>query len=137
MKPEEKIEYIVRYSFKDLINVFNSEAKSQEELDANIDGRVSLVMGLMDKYHQIQVSKTDLPESGVDDKIATLLELTEEFIFPAYYSHEGKVMWKISNVYTKYRESTLVLCPLEDGILKALDLAIESIGKAKNEFYGE
>jgi hypothetical protein len=72
----------------------------------------------------------------IDLKINRLLELTDEFIFPAYYSHEGKPMWKISNVYTKYGGQTLVLCGVDEGIEKALDLAIEYISKAKFEFYG-
>ena len=68
-------------------------------------------------------------------KIEQLLRLSDEFIFPAYYSHTGKTMWKISNPYTKYGSETLVLCELESGIENALDLAIESIGKTRDEFY--
>lgn len=72
----------------------------------------------------------------IDLKINHLLELTDEFIFPAYYSHEGKPMWKIKNVYTNYAGETLVLCGVDEGIEKALDLAIEYISKAKFEFFG-
>lgn len=71
----------------------------------------------------------------IDKKINQLLELTDEFVFPAYYAHERKKMWKISNVYTGYESETLVLCSVEEGIEKALDLAILHIGNARNEFY--
>jgi len=71
----------------------------------------------------------------IDSKVNQLLSLTDEFIFPAYYSHEGKTMWKISNVYTKYGAETFVLCGVDEGIEKAIDLAIEHISKAKDKFY--
>lgn len=73
----------------------------------------------------------------VDIKAARLLELTDEFIFPAYYAHTNKTMWKIANVYTKYNACTLVLCGVDEGISKALDLAVDAIAKARKEFYGE
>ena len=72
----------------------------------------------------------------IDSKVNQLLSLSDEFIFPAYYSHTGKTMWKISNVYTNYGSHTLVLCGVDEGIEKAIDLAIESISKAKDKFYG-
>lgn len=71
---------------------------------------------------------------NIDNKISQLLSLSDEFIFPAYYSHTGKTMWKISNVYTKYNKETLVLCGVDDGIEMAIDLAIEHISKAKSVF---
>ena len=72
---------------------------------------------------------------NIDIKINKLLSLSDEFIFPAYYSHTSKTMWKISNPYTEYSEETLVLCGVDEGIEKALDLAIEQIEKARIEFY--
>jgi hypothetical protein len=72
----------------------------------------------------------------IDSKVNQLLSLSDEFIFPAYYSHTGKTMWKISNVYTKYGSETLVLCGVDEGIETAIDLAIEHISKAKDKFYG-
>jgi hypothetical protein len=72
----------------------------------------------------------------VDFKINQLLELTDEFIFPASYSHTGKLMWKISNVYTIYKSETLVLCCVDEGIELALDTAIIEIKKRRDEFYG-
>ena len=71
----------------------------------------------------------------IDEKIIELLLISDEFIFPASYSHTGVAMWKISNVYTRYHAETFVLCPITDGIEKALDLAIEQISKAKDIFY--
>jgi hypothetical protein len=72
----------------------------------------------------------------IDSKVNQLLSLSDEFIFPAYYSHTGKTMWKILNVYTKYGSETLVLCGVDEGIETAIDLAIEHISKAKDKFYG-
>ena len=72
----------------------------------------------------------------VDDKIKELLSLTDEFIFPASYSHEPCLMWKIENVYTKYSAETLVLCRLDEGILVALDLAIKHITEKRKKYYG-
>lgn len=72
----------------------------------------------------------------VDFKINQLLELTDEFIFPAPYSHTKKLMWKISNVHTKYKSETIVLCCVDEGIELALDTAIIEIKKRRDEFYG-
>lgn len=70
----------------------------------------------------------------IDKKISELLSLSDEFIFPAYYAHTGKTMWKISNVYTLYASETCVLCDFEEGIEKALDMAIEYIKRKKEDF---
>ena len=71
----------------------------------------------------------------IDNKIQELLQLSDEFIFPAYYTHTNKVMWKISNVYTNYAQETLVLSPVSEGIEKALDMAIAAIAEKKSKFY--
>jgi hypothetical protein len=71
----------------------------------------------------------------IDKKIANLLKLTDEFLFPAYYSHTGKDMWKIANAYTEYGSETLVLCGVDEGIELALDIAIAEIGKRKEAYY--
>ena len=73
--------------------------------------------------------------AAVDIKISELLKISDEFIFPASYSHTGKVMWKIENVYTKWGGETIVLCPVDEGIEKALDLAIEYLSKKREEYY--
>lgn len=74
-------------------------------------------------------------EVGIDEKIAYLLDLTTEFIFPEYYTHTKKMMWKILNEYTTYGQEKNVLCGVDEGIDKALDLAIEYITNKKDEFF--
>ena len=71
----------------------------------------------------------------VDEKILKLCEVTSNFLFIEYYSHEDCNMYKILNEYTNYREDKLVLCKVEDGIEKALDLAIKFIHERKDEFF--
>ena|SRR5690348_14219459 len=72
--------------------------------------------------------------AAVDVKIAELLQISDEFIFPAYYSHTGCVMWKIENVYTKWGGETLVLSPVSEGIEKALDIAIDELYKRREKW---
>ena len=74
-------------------------------------------------------------KNKTDSKIHKLLELSDEFIFPAFYSHTNKQMWKISNPYTNYGSETFVLCGVDEGINEALDLAIEYISDAKDALY--
>jgi len=81
------------------------------------------------------VSAKEGQQGDIDEKIKSLFELTDEFIFPAYYSHTQKTMWKISNVFTNFGGETFVLCDFDEGISKALDLAVEQITIAKNKFY--
>lgn len=71
----------------------------------------------------------------INKKITQLHEITSNFLYIEYYSHENTECWKIDNEFTKYRSDKLVLCRLDEGIEKALDLAIEQIGKKKSEFY--
>lgn len=67
----------------------------------------------------------------VDEKILELRKITDDFIYIEHYSHTGEDMWKIKNQYTKYREETLVLCSLKEGILTALEMAFTEINKAR------
>ncbi|MFW5795402.1 MAG: hypothetical protein ACOCV1_07975 [Bacillota bacterium] len=71
----------------------------------------------------------------IDEKIARLREITSEFIFIEEYSHANSACYKILNVFTYYNSDKLVLCPVSDGIETALDLAIEYIGKRKEDFF--
>ncbi len=71
---------------------------------------------------------------SIDDKVKKLVGLTNEFIFVEYYSHTNKDMWKIMNEYTPFASDKLVLCEFDDGIEKALDIAIVEIEKRKHEF---
>lgn len=73
-------------------------------------------------------------ENDINNKTKQLLSLSDEFIFPEYYTHTGKLMWKIENIYTEYNSDKLVLCAVEDGISTALDLAIKHISIAKEKF---
>lgn len=79
----------------------------------------------------MKVSETNT----IDSKISSLLEITDEFVFPAYYSNTNCVMWKISNPFTELAGETLVLCPISEGIEKAIDLAIKHIGDKRVKFY--
>lgn len=72
--------------------------------------------------------------SSIDAKIKELLDITNEFLFVEYYPHSRRIEFKILNEYTKYGEEKLVLCPVEDGIERALDIAIEQITKGKAKF---
>ena len=71
----------------------------------------------------------------IDEKIERLRAVTVMFLFREYYPHTGCEMWKILNQYTSYSEEKFVLCPVSDGIEKALDVAIECITKAHDEYF--
>ena len=70
----------------------------------------------------------------IDILIGDLFKITSNFIYAEYYSHTDCVMWKIDNEYTKYAKDKIVLCPVSEGIEKALVLALAMIAKHKNEF---
>ncbi len=70
----------------------------------------------------------------IDKKITQLWKITSNFLFIEFYSHTNCEMWKILNEYTAYKQDKIVLCSLDEGIEKALDLAIEYIGKKKLEY---
>jgi len=73
--------------------------------------------------------------NNIDIKIKKLLEISNNFIFPEYYTHTHKIMWKILNPYNNYSEEKLVLCGIDEGIEKSLDLAITYITKSKEKYY--
>lgn len=68
----------------------------------------------------------------IDKKINQLREITSNFLYIEYYSHEQTECYKINNEFTVYNRDKLVLCRLDEGIAKALDLAIEHIGQRKS-----
>ena len=72
---------------------------------------------------------------SIESLTTELIELSGNYMFPEYYSHRGKLMWKILNPYTSYQEEKLVLCPVEEGLLKSLVLAIFKISEAKIKIY--
>lgn len=71
----------------------------------------------------------------IDKKINNLRNLTNEFLFIDYYSHASCDMYKIKNIYTVYGSETFVLNPVEEGIEKSLDMAIELMVEAKREYF--
>jgi hypothetical protein len=74
-------------------------------------------------------------QSSIDRKIERLGKITSNFLIVEYYTHTGKYMYKICNEYTKYKEEKFVLCAVEEGISKALDLAIKTIGEKKTNYF--
>lgn len=67
----------------------------------------------------------------IDEKIDKLRSITSNFLFIEFYSHTNCDMYKIYNEYTKYNKEKYVLCSVEEGIEKALDMAFEYITNAK------
>jgi len=71
-------------------------------------------------------------------KIDQLLTISgDKFVFPEYYSHDDRMMWKIENIWTNYAKDMLVLCEFERDFDEVLTLAIETITKQKKLFFGE
>ena len=71
----------------------------------------------------------------IDKNIAELRELTSEFIFIEYYSHENCDCYKILNEFTSYNQDKIVVARIDEGIEKAIQRAIEIISKRKNNFF--
>lgn len=69
----------------------------------------------------------------IDEKIDYLRGITSNFLFIEYYPHTNCDMWKILNEHTNFKQDKHVLCPVTDGIERALDIAIVEIGKAKKK----
>jgi hypothetical protein len=83
-----------------------------------------------------EISNTNSNVSEVfENKVKKLLSLSDEFIFPEFYSHTNETMWKVKNIYTQWNKEIIVLCSVYDGIEKAIDLAIKHISDAKNKFF--
>lgn len=74
---------------------------------------------------------------NIDRKINKLRQHTSNFLFIEYYSHEGCECYKILNEHTKYGEDKRVLCPVDEGFSKALDIAISAIIAAKQKILDE
>lgn len=71
----------------------------------------------------------------MENKIRTLYELNQSIPYISYYSHTREDMYKIDSIYTEYNKLTHVLCSVNEGLEKALDLAIEQINKDKSNYY--
>lgn len=121
----------------------NQELKEQnEKLESSVRAierlRAADGWSAIQEETKLKSQLSDLQEKvHTDEKIKELLSISDEFIFPSYYSHEGKTMWKISNVFTDYGGQTFVLCPVSDGFNKALDLAIKTITDCKAKYYSK
>jgi len=74
-------------------------------------------------------------QSSIDRKIEKLMDLTMQFIFIEHYTHTGEAMYKILNPYTDYREEKLVLCSVNEGIEKAIDMAYEQIKQKRDSYF--
>lgn len=73
-------------------------------------------------------------KSEIDNKIKQLRSITSNFLFIEYYSHKESDCWKIMNEFTRYNNDKIVLCKLDEGIEKAIDLAISHISDRKQTF---
>jgi hypothetical protein len=69
----------------------------------------------------------------IDEKIIKLRGVTSNFIYIEYYSHEQSDCWKIDNEFSAYSKDKFVLCRFDEGIEKALDLAIKYLGAFKSQ----
>ena len=72
----------------------------------------------------------------IDEKIAKLRQLTGNFLFIEYYTHERADCYKIDidDLYKRYGRHIMVLCRVEEGIEKAIDTAIKVQEDAKAEY---
>lgn len=69
-----------------------------------------------------------------EQMIRELISLSGTFPYPEYYSHTGKAMWKINNPFSLLKEDKIVLSPVEDGLQKAVTLALAILSKKQTEF---
>lgn len=94
---------------------------------------------LLDLVDEINGYKREIDrlkgQLDIDSKVKELLNLTNNFIYTEWYSHEQAICFKIDNEYTKYAKETTVLCKVSEGIEKALRTAIEVITVKKAKFY--
>lgn len=71
----------------------------------------------------------------IDELIKTLYDLCGNMVFLEFYSHDDCACWKILNPFTNYGEHKIVLCRMDEGIEKALTVAIQVINFNKMEFF--
>lgn len=88
-----------------------------------------------DNHEQGNSSLGVVMQSSIDRKIEKLMNLTMQFIFIEHYTHTGEAMYKILNPYTNYKEEKLVLCSVNEGIEKALDIAYEQIKQKRDSYF--
>jgi hypothetical protein len=71
----------------------------------------------------------------IDRKIQELREITDEFPFIEYYSHTKSDCYKILNEFTDFREDKIVLCDVNQGFYKAVDIAVTALRQRKNIYF--
>jgi hypothetical protein len=72
--------------------------------------------------------------NSIDSKIRTLHVHHGKFVFIEYYAHTSCLAYKIINPWSEYKEDKLVLCSMNHGIEKALDLAIKYLNARKSAY---
>lgn len=82
-------------------------------------------------------AKIETKTVSIDQLIRDLYNLSGNMVFLEDYSHDNAVCWKILNPFTRFVSDTLVLCKMDDGIEKALNVAIVEIRKRRLEFFGK
>lgn len=63
----------------------------------------------------------------IDKKINRLLEVSTDIPYIDYYTHTSMYMYKINNPYTPYAKDIVVLCSIDEGFEKALDIAYQRL----------
>lgn len=101
-----------------------------EEGKRTARGELSKMARFADKY----VEQSEFGNSDLDLKLEELCRLTSNSLFVEYYPHTREKMYKILNEYTLFAEDKIVLCPVSEGIYKALDMAITAITEKKQTF---
>lgn len=72
--------------------------------------------------------------NSIDNLIQELWEYAGVGVFLEYYSHTDKIMYKVLNPWTEYHEDKLVLSPMEEGIEKALCIALPKLAQCKENY---
>lgn len=97
-----------------------------------IDPQIGKELGNIKRISWIQKKAMN---NTLEDKIRELHTLCGHSLFIEYYSYTHSHMYKIINPFTDSKEEKLVICDMEDGFEKALDIAIFEIQKRKEEFF--
>lgn len=76
-------------------------------------------------------------ENSIEQLVKELYEITDNFPYIEYYSHENGDCFKIDNEYTQYAKDKIVLCKVSEGIKIALALAVKTIKNRKDNYFNE
>lgn len=72
--------------------------------------------------------------TSIEQLTHDLINYAGVYVYPEYYSHTDKLMWKINNPWTDYKEDKIVLSPVEEGLEKALALALPMLAQKEIEY---